>query len=870
MTALDPHLLEQYEKLRKKVLFAQLEREGISQTEKEEFFVRKLKQEIAEYTALGKERGDEKLMESIQKSAQAQIRSGVAPGKVFAQDPEEDPDPMPQLLEPLSPTKPTAQPRLPIKQETPQADWTWEDPTPRGRRAFNAPVTSGGVSTMRGATSQFPLHRGLSQKLLRSRGIPAPKASLNTPLHMEHFNTKMHQDTDKRLLPPEHPGHGTPIPGGRDPFEEQDTQILDVSGARLATPREGKTKGRMPQEETFDDKEEKRQVVRVPAKSPFAEISRLQREHEMERERTQGFTSLERKLRQFEMKEQLKTGANVVDIITAGADVVIPTQYALKPDVAPRTIPPSPQQRKKQKQVQMATTRALRPAVTLQDVVQRLERLQGHSFGIGKTPRTLQDVVQEIRGRGISFKQEQPSLQEVFQILEAQQPARQAQKMIGWQTGYPLITRGGQQPGKIFAGEQQQQALDYRGPIRAIRGYDPADSPETLRLKEMRQIAEGRTSPVDFPAIEQSPQVGAIEAPQTPPQKRIEARKKPVEHTPFQEKPTEPADQTQVGFAHELRQQQKEQEHRRRMDETEQAHKHRMEMEAQRRRYEIDESQYVQHKVGDQSRIGVQAHDYYDTGFAVSADDPVRRGRPRRRPGMKDEPPGKRGTGWEEERGTGYGQGPHDDPEREQPQQPMGGGQGSGRIPGGAGRDPDRPRTTDVFAQMQQRRQRMQAARVAPVQQIPQQVAQMPRRVPAAPQIIHTPQPAIIPVIASGLGGAGPATKEKPGINIKISTKAVVNEKKRRRRRVMGARKEYSKLRRETIKAIRKGRAEHYRIESKKLAQLPVKQRKAARDKLKKQLRDREVKLVGQLPGASKMSIKDVDRVSKIARKLRW
>ena len=139
-----------------------------------------------------------------------------------------------------------------------------------------------------------------------------------------------------------------------------------------------------------------------------------------------------------------------------------------------------------------------------------------------------------------------------------------------------------------------------------------------------------------------------------------------------------------------------------------------------------------------------------------------------------------------------------------------------------------------------------------------------------APAIIHTQQPAIIPVVTQGLGGVG-SKEAKPGISIKISNKAqaIINEKKKGRK-VTTARKQYSKLRRETIKAIRKGRVEHYRAESKKLGKLPVKERKAARLKLKKTLRDREVKLVGQLPGASKMSIKDLDRISIVARKLRW
>ena len=134
--------------------------------------------------------------------------------------------------------------------------------------------------------------------------------------------------------------------------------------------------------------------------------------------------------------------------------------------------------------------------------------------------------------------------------------------------------------------------------------------------------------------------------------------------------------------------------------------------------------------------------------------------------------------------------------------------------------------------------------------------------------VVHTQQPAIIPVLTQG---AAVKEKEKAGISIKISNKAqaIINEKKKRRG-VTKARKVYSKLRRDTIKAIRKGRAVHYKVESKKLTSLPVKKRKSARDKLKKKLRDREVRLVGQLPGASKMGLKDLDRVTQITRKLRW
>lgn len=83
-------------------------------------------------------------------------------------------------------------------------------------------------------------------------------------------------------------------------------------------------------------------------------------------------------------------------------------------------------------------------------------------------------------------------------------------------------------------------------------------------------------------------------------------------------------------------------------------------------------------------------------------------------------------------------------------------------------------------------------------------------------------------------------------------------------------RKVYNTLRKQTLKAIRSGKNAHYKIESAKLKNLPVKARKVARAKLKQRLRDRELRLVGQLPSASKMAIKDIDRVMRIAQKLKW
>ena len=146
-------------------------------------------------------------------------------------------------------------------------------------------------------------------------------------------------------------------------------------------------------------------------------------------------------------------------------------------------------------------------------------------------------------------------------------------------------------------------------------------------------------------------------------------------------------------------------------------------------------------------------------------------------------------------------------------------------------------------------------------------IADLPRPNPVLVQVPKQigPQPAIIPVVPRMV----PADKTKPGIQIKVTSKsqAIINEKKKPKK---AKRKAYIKLRKATIKAIRQGKAAHYKAESAKLKSLPMKERKAAREKLRKTLREREVKLVGQLPSSSKMAIKDLDRLMKIAQKLRW
>ena len=296
------------------------------------------------------------------------------------------------------------------------------------------------------------------------------------------------------------------------------------------------------------------------------------------------------------------------------------------------------------------------------------------------------------------------------------------------------------------------------------------------------------------------------------------------------------------------------------------------EHDIRRAEYEPSPSMYVAHKP-EESRermLSVSAHDYAGGDQpARSAEDPLMGAEPRRRPGGQG---GQGGTApFSSPRKTKQeGSGGDRDPERREEAGPQkwgtrmyGGGSSQEEEEYGRGTTQE-----DEGPDDRKRRRRLKSYRRAQGRRYRELQGQTGL---TGTQVIHTPQPAIIPVMPQVVSGVAARGAEKPGINIKINTKsqAIINEKKKKRK-VTTARKEYSKLRRETIKAIRKGRAEHYKAESAKLKSLPVKKRKAARDTLKKKLREREVKLVGQLPGASKMALKDLDRVSRIARKLRW
>ena len=115
-------------------------------------------------------------------------------------------------------------------------------------------------------------------------------------------------------------------------------------------------------------------------------------------------------------------------------------------------------------------------------------------------------------------------------------------------------------------------------------------------------------------------------------------------------------------------------------------------------------------------------------------------------------------------------------------------------------------------------------------------------------------------------------TDKKPGISVvqKVTVKQNEPKTKKRKSTITAKRKEYNALKRKTIAAIQKGKTAAYKRENEVIKKMPVKQRKAARAKLKATLQDRKNALVKQLPKAGKMTLADLAVLISKVKKLKW
>ena len=133
---------------------------------------------------------------------------------------------------------------------------------------------------------------------------------------------------------------------------------------------------------------------------------------------------------------------------------------------------------------------------------------------------------------------------------------------------------------------------------------------------------------------------------------------------------------------------------------------------------------------------------------------------------------------------------------------------------------------------------------------------------------------------SGGAGGGDKQARPTPiTVKVKNVAKAIIGKEQAKRRKAAGAgnkkliaraRRKYNTLKRKTIAAIKKGKAAHYKLESKKIKSLPAEKQKSARSSLRVELKKRLNTLVAKLPKTSKMNLRDLERVTKLASRLRW
>ena len=111
----------------------------------------------------------------------------------------------------------------------------------------------------------------------------------------------------------------------------------------------------------------------------------------------------------------------------------------------------------------------------------------------------------------------------------------------------------------------------------------------------------------------------------------------------------------------------------------------------------------------------------------------------------------------------------------------------------------------------------------------------------------------------------------RPSIIQKVTVQQETKIKKKTRvSPVASKRKEYTKIKRELLAAFRKAKKASYDRAKAEFKKVPAKERKEARQKLKKELDDKLKQLKKQLPSAARLKRSDIDKLISIAKQLKW
>ena len=116
--------------------------------------------------------------------------------------------------------------------------------------------------------------------------------------------------------------------------------------------------------------------------------------------------------------------------------------------------------------------------------------------------------------------------------------------------------------------------------------------------------------------------------------------------------------------------------------------------------------------------------------------------------------------------------------------------------------------------------------------------------------------------------GKDTAAKIIQKVTIQQGVKA---EKKKKKVSALSAkRKEYNALKKALLATFKKRKRETYKVGNERIKKVPTKERKAARQLLKKRLQEKLAELKKQLPAASKLKKAALDKLISLAKTLKW
>jgi hypothetical protein len=117
-----------------------------------------------------------------------------------------------------------------------------------------------------------------------------------------------------------------------------------------------------------------------------------------------------------------------------------------------------------------------------------------------------------------------------------------------------------------------------------------------------------------------------------------------------------------------------------------------------------------------------------------------------------------------------------------------------------------------------------------------------------------------------------PVKKAQPGLKViqKVTVEQTMKSKKKKVTGVAAKRKEYNKMKKVLLASFRKAKKASYSTENERIKKIPSKERKAARQKLQQELKDKLTQLMKRLPPAAKLKRSAIDKLISVAKQLKW